>query len=184
MSATSTFMRYWRIVHLRRGATFALIGAGLSYWVGTEHLAQAQRNFAVARDIRIEAASAQAALEARQALSERFLQISAQTDGLEQKFDANMDRSALVERMATLSSETGTRIVHGSNSFGKERLGVTPLLQDLTVEGTYEDIRAFLAAVHRLETLTFVISVELSANPDGTVVRGKMQFMTLAGDTG
>jgi Tfp pilus assembly protein PilO len=119
------------------------------------------------------------ATNARLALTDQYIELSAQVDELERQLQANVDRSKLVERMTALASQAKTRIIHGTNDFGKPRAGVVPVIQDLTVEGAYPDVRDFVERVAALETLSLLLSVDFSANPDGTLVRGKMRFMTL-----
>ncbi len=120
--------------------------------------------------------------EARLGLADRYIELSAQVDELERQLKADVDRSELVERMTALAAQAGTRIIHGTNDFGKPRAGIVPVIQDLTVEGAYDGVRSFVERVAGLDTLSLLLSAEFSANPDGTLVRGKMRFMTLADD--
>lgn len=180
MSLRQSLLTYFRVPHLRRGVLIALTGAGVAYLGYGQSLATARAEYDAARGQMVAAAAEQAAFEAREALSERYLSLSARIDVLDQKLAAGADRSGLVERLTGLAAETETRIIHGANSFGTERGGITPLLQDLTIEGSYAQVRAFLAGVRAMETLTMLVSIELSANADGTLVRAAMQFMTLS----
>lgn len=117
---------------------------------------------------------------ARLALTDRYIELSAQVDELERQLQADVGRSELVEHMTALAARANTRIIHGTNDFGKPRAGVVPVIQDLTVEGAYPDVRDFVERVAGLDTLSLLLSADFSANPDGTLVRGKMRFMTLA----
>lgn len=121
-----------------------------------------------------------AQIEAREAAADRHAALAEEVAALEARLDAPVDRSTLVERMSALSAEAGTRVIHGANSFGEERGGVVPVLQDLTVEGSYAELRDFLGRVAGMETLTLLASLEMSANPDGTLVRARTRFVTLS----
>lgn len=180
----TTAMTYLRIPHLRRGLVLALIGGGLAAFGWTQSLQPARAAYEAARADAVGRAAEAAALDARRALAGRFETSAQEVEALDAALSAAADRSQLVERMTGLSAEAGTRIVHGSNTLGEPRGGLRPLLQDITVEGSYAQVRAFMAAVAGLETLTILVSVDLSANPDGTLVRGRMRFMTLAEATG
>ena len=139
-----------------------------------------------------------AAAEARfQALRQEVGELTARIDSVEtfdamerqlaevaNRFEAGIDRSGVVERLTALSSSAGTRIIHGANTFGRARGDVVPVEQDLTVEGTYAALAAFLSGLDRLETLTLLRSVEMAANPDETLVRAKVKLMTLSRDAG
>ena len=119
-------------------------------------------------------------LEARLDAVEDHDRTAALLDALDTRLSAAVDRSTVVERLTGISAEAGTRIIHGANSFGTPRGDVRPLLQDLTVEGSYVQIAGFLNALHKLETLTLLRSAEFSANPDGSLVRVQMKLMTLS----
>lgn len=102
--------------------------------------------------------------------------------GLQRERVAGLTRvlAELEERLGAVSAAAGTRVIHGANSFGEPRAGVVPVLQDLTVEGSYAEVRDVLARVSRMETLTLLDAVEMSANPDGTLVRARLRLVTLS----
>lgn len=171
---------YLRVPVLRSGVLVALMAAlmaGTAIW-GYWRPAEDRRARAEAQVVALNRAIS--GTEARLALTDRYLELSAQVDELEGRLAADVDRSELVERMTALAARADTRIIHGANSFGQERAGVVPVIQDLTVEGAYPDVRTFIGLVSGLDTLTLLLSVDFSANPDGTLVRGKMRFMTLS----
>ena len=174
------FLTYLRIPVIRNGLALLLIAGPLTGVVWNWMYLPAKADFASARSEMVDRASARSELELRQSMTDRVDELSAQIADLEQKLAAATDRSGLVERLTALSAEAGTRIIHGANSFGTERAGLKPVLQDLTVEGNYNELRAFLDAVDKLETLTMMVSADISANPDGTLVRGRFRFMTLS----
>jgi hypothetical protein len=138
----------------------------------SEHATQRERAAGLSRAL--------TELREREAQAERHARLAAQAEALEARLRAPVDRSALVERMSALSAAAGTRVVHGANRFGEERAGLTPVVQDLTVEGSYAQVRDFLGRVAAMETLTLLDSVEMSANPDGTLVRARARFVTLS----
>ena len=173
-------MAHVRVPAIRAGLlTLALALAGLAV-VWPLLLLPAERAHAEGRARAAGLARVLTELEGRQALAERHAALAEEARRVEARLGADVDRSALVERMAAISAAAGTRVIHGANSFGEERAGVTPVLQDLTVEGGYAQIRDVLARVSAMETLTLLEAVEMSANPDGTLVRARMRFVTLA----
>ena len=121
-----------------------------------------------------------ATLEARLKAEESYAQTAELLDQIDARLTADIDRSAVVERLTGISAEAGTRIIHGANSFGRPRGSVRPVLQDLTVEGSYAQVGRFLNALPGLETLTLLRSAEFSANPDGTLVRVQMKLVSLS----
>lgn len=169
-----------RVPAIRSGVlALALAAAGLAVvWpalllpVERAHAAQRERVAGLSRVL--------AQIEAREAAAERHAALARQADALEARLRAPVDRSALVERMSALSAAAGTRVIHGANSFGEAQGGVVPVLQDLTVEGSYAEVRDFLGRVAGMETLTLLVSLEMSANPDGTLVRARTRFVTLS----
>ncbi len=173
-------LTYLRVPMLRTGLLLTILGAVLTltatwgYWQPSQGRLSHNQAQVVALNRAI------SGTEARLALTDRYIELSAQVDELESQLAADIDRSELVEWMTALASEANTRIIHGTNTFGQPRAGIVPVIQDLTVEGAYGDVRDFVEKVAGLETLSFLLSVDFSANPDGTLVRGKMRFMTLA----
>ena len=93
-----------------------------------------------------------------------------------------MDRSGVVERLTALSASSGTRIIHGASTFGRPRGEVIPVEQDLTIEGAYSAVSRFMSGLQDLESLTLLRSVELTSNPDGTLVRAKIKLVTLSAE--
>ena len=169
-----------RVPAIRAGVlALALALAGLAV-VWPVLLIPAERAHAAQRDRAAGLSRVLAELRDRGEAAERFAALSEEADALERRLMADVDRSALVERMSAISTAAGTRVIHGANSFGEARAGVTPVLQNLTVEGSYAEVRDFLARVSAMETLTLLDSVEMSSNPDGTLVRGRMGFVTLS----
>lgn len=171
---------YLRVPALRSGVLMTLLAgllAATAVW-GYWRPAQDRRAGLEAQVVALNRAIS--GTEARLALTDRYLDQSARVDDLTARLAADVDRSQLVQRMTDLAAEAGTRIIHGANSFGTPRDGVIPVVQDLTVEGSYGNVRGFIDLLSGLDTLTLLLSVDFSANPDGTLVRGKMRFITLS----
>lgn len=174
---------YWRVPALRRGLILAIAAAAALIVVRSEWLLPARAELA---QLKADAIALQTRLDdaaARRALSGDFRRLTAELDALDARFSASVERSELVERMATMSARAGTRIIHGANSFGAEKDGVVPVLQDLTIEGSYPQIRDFIGELARVETLTLPRSVEFSANAEGTLVRAKFRLVTYSGES-
>ena len=107
-------------------------------------------------------------------------QMQRQIEAVAKRFEAEVDRSGVVERLSALSSEAGTRIIHGANTFGRPRGDVIPVEQDLTIEGPYVALARFFQGLQEMDTLTLLRSVDIAANPDGTLVRAKVKLVTLS----
>lgn len=182
--ASAVFATYWRIPHLRRGLSLFLLGLFGLYFAWAGLLDPARREHDAVRDRFVRAAAAQADLGARSKGARLFMTRSAQIAALDARLSASVTSSGLVEAFSELSAEAGTRIIHGSNSFGEARGAVRLVIQDLTIEGSYDQLRIFLASVAEIGSLTMLVSAELGANPDGTLVRAQLRFVTLTAGGG
>ena len=101
-------------------------------------------------------------------------------DAVEARLRAPIDRSGVVQILAELSAVSDTQIIHGANSFGPPRGNLRPVLQDLTVEGSYANIARFIDGIGGIDTLTLLRQADVSANADGTLVRAQLKLMTLS----
>jgi len=175
-----TLAAYLAVPHVRQGA-FLLIAAlaALAFvqleWRGplTREYAAADSRFRTLQQEVGELASRIESVETFDAMQDQLAEVTL-------RFEADVDRSGVVERLTALSSEAGTRIIHGANSFGRPRGDVVPVEQDLTVEGPYVALARFLTGLEQVETLTLLRSVEMAANPDGSLVRAKIKLVTLS----
>ncbi|MEM1267663.1 MAG: hypothetical protein AAGI50_16785 [Pseudomonadota bacterium] len=172
-------LTYWRIPVVRQGvlAAFATSFAAYVAWVGV--LVPARERADHAQRTLTELTVERSVLEQRRSLAPRYATLSASVVDINDRLAVGADRSSLVRRFTDLSQEAGTRIVHGANSLGTPKGDVVPVLQDLTVEGRYAEIRRFLELVGELESLTLLLSVEITSDPLGARVRARMRFMTL-----
>ncbi len=173
-------MPYLRVPLIRRGIYLALFAGLLLALTELWFWAPARTAHAEARAEVITLQSELAVAEARIGEIDRYAGMQAMLDTLSTRFAAPIDRSGVVERLTALNTAAGTRIIHGANSFGEPRGGVTPVLQDLTVEGSFEQIHGFLAQLAELETLTLLRRAEFTANPDGSLVRVQLRLVTLS----
>lgn len=179
-----TLAAYLAVPYVRQGAFLLLIAlAVLAYveveWRGPlarEHAAAETRFRTLQQDV--------AELSARIESVETFDAMRDQLAEVTLRFEADVDRSGVVERLTALSSDAGTRIIHGANTFGRPRGDVIPVEQDMTVEGPYVALARFLTELEQVETLTLLRSVEMAANPDGSLVRAKIKLVTLSRKAG
>ncbi len=174
---------YFRVPGLRRGLILFVAACAALALVHTQGLTPARNELA---QLKFDAIGLQTRLDdaaTRTALQGDFDRLSAELTTLNARFTASVERSELVERIAAMSARSGTRIIHGSNSFGTQQNGIVPVLQDLTVEGSYPQLRAFIGELADIETLTLPRSVEFSANAEGTLVRAKFRLVTYAGES-
>ena len=109
-----------------------------------------------------------------------FEERAREVDMVEARLRAPVDRSGVVEILAHLSAASDTQIIHGANSFGPPRGALRPVLQDLTVEGSYANIARFIDGIGDIDTLTLLRQADVSANADGTLVRAQFKLMTLS----
>lgn len=170
---------YLAVPLIRRGVTFAALALlGLfaaAYWLWSP--AQAAHQF-LKQDV-IALQSMKLIDEARVDATESFAQTVGRIAVLEAKLVAPIDRAGVVEIMADLSRQTQVQIIHGANTFGRPRGAVRPVLQDLTVEGSYSEVSDFLGRLGQVETLTLLRRAEFTTNADGTLVRAQLKLMTL-----
>ena len=54
----------------------------------------------------------------------------------------------------------------------------------MTLEGSYGQIREFISQLSGIETLTILRAIEMTSNPDGTLVRAKIKLITFAQGSG
>lgn len=142
--------------------------------------APARSDHAAAKAQLIALQSARAQLQARVDAIAPYSQAETALSVLEVKLAAPIDRSGVVEILADVSTAANTQIIHGANTFGQSRGAVRPVLQDLTVEGSYGEIADFLTRLGQVDTLTLLRRAEFSTNADGTLVRVQLKLMTLS----
>ncbi len=174
-----TLRAYLAVPYVRQAVFFLLAGVALLAFVQTEYRAPLMETYA-SQTARLAALRSEVGeLTARIDSIETYDDMQARIAAVTRKFEADVDRSGVVERLTELSSTSGTRIIHGANTFGRPRDSVVPVEQDLTIEGPYPALAKFLTGLDTLETLTLLRSVEISANPDGSLIRAKLKLVTL-----
>lgn len=172
-------MTYWRIPTIRLGLVYGLIAGALAAAVWLLLIIPTQASFIEKRAELIRLTAERDGLSRRRDEAPRYAALSEAIDVLDQRLRTGAERSRMVELFAAISKSAGTRIIHGANQLGPERDGVTQVLQELTIEGAYADMRAFLAAISQLETLTVLVAADLTSNVDGSLVRAKLRLTTL-----
>lgn len=177
-------LAYIKVPLIQRGLT-AMLGVLLALGVSEYWLwAPARAEYTQARQTLVALQGEATTLKARVDETKHYEARVALLKDAEARLKANVDRAGVVARIADISAASGTRIIHGANSFGKPRAGVTPVLQDLTVEGPYSAVSKFIDELATFKTLTLIRKAEFSANPDGSLVRVKLQLMTLSAGGG
>lgn len=171
---------YLLVPTLRRMAMVALLF--LAFFAGIE--------FGVRRPMVLEQEGATANLAALRlktdALSDRIQNVNAYArhqntlNVIEEKLTVDVDRSQITTLLSELATRTNTRIVHGASAVGKPRRGITPIEQDLTLEGTYFAIRQFIIGTAAMETLTIVRRIEMSSSQETSLVRANLKLSTLS----
>lgn len=172
-------MTYWRIPTIRLGLTYGVIAALLTGAAWLFLLAPTKASFTDKRAELIRLTAERDGLARRRDEAPRFEMLLRAVDSLDQRLETGAERSRMVELFAAISKKSGTRIVHGANQLGPARDGAAQVLQELTVEGGYTELRAFLAEIAGLETLTVLVAADLSSNVDGALVRAKLRLKTL-----
>lgn len=175
----SRLMTYWRIPTIRLGLTYGLIAAVLTGVAWAFLITPTKASFTAKRTELIQLTAQRDGLARRQDEAPRFQALQRGADRLDERLETGAERSRMVELFAAISKKSGTRIVHGANQLGPLRDGAAQVLQELTVEGGYKEIRTFLVEIAGLETLTILVSADLSSNADGTLVRAKLRLKTL-----
>ena len=170
---------YLAVPAIFRGAALLLLSAATLIFVQIQMRAPMQQESLIA-EARYNGLKAQVSqLSARIDSIETYDDMQRQLASVAKRFEANVDRSGVVERLTNLSAQAGTRIIHGASSFGRPRGEIVPVEQDLTIEGSYVALARFFSGLETLETLTLLRSSEFAANPDGTLVRAKIKLVTL-----
>ncbi len=172
-------MTYWRIPTIRLGLTYGLIAAALTGAAWAFLIAPTKASFTAKRAELIQLTTDRDSLARRRDEAPRFEALHSAADSLDQRLETGAERSRMVELFAAISQKSGTRIIHGANQLGPAHDGAAQVLQELTVEGGYSELRAFLAEIAALETLTILVAADLSANADGTLVRARLRLKTL-----
>lgn len=171
-------MSHWRIPYLRRAFLFAVGGGLAASFAYVGMVTPAQDTYDAKFEQMREISAQRAELDARLALTDKVANVAEKITILDQKLNQEGERSGVVERFAELATVTGVRIIHGTNRFGAEISGVSPVFHELTIEGDYLSTRAFLESARDLASLTLLLSTEMSGNPDGTIVRSQLEFVT------
>ena len=172
-------MTYWRIPTIRLALIYGGIAGALAIVVWVFLITPTRASFAEKRADLIRLTAERDGLARRRAEAPRYSALSDAVAVLDRRLRTGAERSRMVELFAAISNISGTRIIHGANQLGPEKDGVTQVLQELTVEGGYADIRAFLAGIAQLETLTVLVAADLTSNVDGSLVRAKLRLTTL-----
>ncbi len=172
-------MTYWRIPTIRMGLTYGAVAALLAAAAWGLLIVPTQASFTDKRAELIRLTAERDGLTRRRDEAPRYGALRRAADSLDRRLETGAERSRMVELFAAISKKSGTRIVHGSNQLGPEFDGAAKVLQELTVEGGYTELRTFLAEIAALETLTILVAADLSANADGTLVRARLRLKTL-----
>lgn len=179
-----TLRSYLAVPYVRQAVLFMLAIGAVLVLVETRYRAPLMAEYAEQMS-QFERLSARVGeLRARIDSIQTYDDMQAQLAAVTERFEAGVDRSGVVERLTELSAASGTRIIHGANTFGRPRGTVIPVEQDLTIEGPYPALAAFLNGLDTLETLTLLRTVEISANPDGSLIRAKLKLVTLSAEAG
>lgn len=177
--SVARLMTYWRIPTIRLGLTYGAIAALLAAAAWMFIITPTKASFTEKRAELIQLTAERDGLTRRRDEAPRFEALGRAADSLDQRLETGAERSRMVELFAAISKKSGTRIVHGANQLGPERDGAAQVLQELTVEGRYKELRAFLTEIAALETLTILVAADLSSNADGTLVRARLRLKTL-----
>ena len=172
-------LTYWRIPTIRLGLTYGGIAAVLAGAAWMFLITPTKASFTEKRAELIQLTTERDGLARRGDEAPRFEMLSRAADNLDLRLETGAERSRMVELFAAISKKSGTRIVHGANQLGPQSDGAAQVLQELTVEGGYRQLRAFLTEISELETLTVLVAADLSSNTDGTLVRAKLRLKTL-----
>lgn len=172
-------MTYWRIPTIRLAVVYGAIAGALTLAIWIFLVTPTQASFTEKRAELIRLTAERDGLARRRDEAPRFAELQNAVDVLDQRLRTGAERSRMVELFAAISQKSGTRIIHGANQLGPAKDGATQVLQELSVEGAYADLRAFLAEVAALETLTVLVAADFSSNIDGTLVRAKLRLTTL-----
>lgn len=179
-----TLRGYLRMALIRRSLFLFLLTLCSFLTILELRYGPAQETFTSRKAEAVALQSQIADLELRREMSAQTKALASALTNLRRRFSAKTDRAGLVENMAELAERHSVNIIHGSNSFGRSIGNVKPILQDLTIEGSYPQVRAFLDGIARLNTLTLLRRAEFSGGKDGTKIRVKLKLKTFGAGGG
>lgn len=151
-----------------------LLGAivGLVYWWPMIHTSN--RLTAEIDDRRREIASAEYNLKIAKISGQAAKQIAL----IEKKLDTSVTQAALLQNMAELANRNNVKIISEAYEEGKTKDGYSPLVQELTVQAGYSDLRGFIAGVEQLPTFTIVQEAVLSRSTNSSVIKAQLNIIT------
>lgn len=119
-----------------------------------------------------------ALVEARQAeeLARIYARNLQDVPRLEQKLEAAVDQTLIIDGLARLAREHGLRIVNQSYFERGGRLASDELVVELGIEGPYAAIRNFLHGLARLPVWLEVQEVRLANTDDAGIVKGRLRL--------
>ena len=172
-------LAYWSVPHIAVGTSLAILGLislGIIYWSFFSPVSgglEQQRSdlFQLRRDL--------SEIESRMSQQDNFGLLTEKISNLRLRLNRPSDESIIVEELAAYSAKSQTRILHSETTLGPERDGLRSVLRDLTVEGSYSQVRSFIGLLSEMKTFTLISKLDLSANPDGSIVRARLRIETL-----
>ena len=174
-------LRYLRVPVVGLGFLMCCFTSGAAVYSGLLVWAPAQQAFEHVRQDVVVAQSKIDSFRNRADLADGFGLLEEQTAGMMLRLSTPVDRAQMVLNLSEIAQASGSSIIHGANSFGESRAGLTPVEQELTVEGSYRSVRLFFSALAGIETFTLVRNFEMSADRSGRQLRVKISLFTLSG---
>lgn len=95
-------------------------------------------------------------------IARQFDESHRRVEAIREKLEAAASQAELAAHINQLAAELGVRILNESNEEAKIKLGYQPIIQELSIEGSYAAIRQFLLAVRTLPTWTIVRELRLT----------------------
>lgn len=95
-------------------------------------------------------------------MAERYPTLLASTQNTFEKINTPTLQSAFNEKMSQLVNKHRIHVLNETNVAGVSKKGFTPLLQEMTLQGEYTEIKAFLTELDTLPYWTEIQNINIS----------------------
>lgn len=95
-------------------------------------------------------------------VAESFHEVQERIEAIGEKLEATASQAELTSHINRLAAKLEVKILNESNEEGKIKQGYLPMIQELSIQGSYAAIRHFLLALNALPTWTIVRELRIT----------------------
>lgn len=150
----------------------ALVVVSAAYWWPARHAAETLQ--AKIEERRLEISSA----DSRAQLAGASRRAAGQVAQIEKKLDASVTQAVLVQNLTALARRHNAKIVSQSYEEGKPKDGYAALVHELTLQGSYAELRGFIGDLQGLPTFTIVQEAILGRTANAAAIRAQLDMVT------